>query len=89
LENADKLLEQIGRRIAELRENGGKTQAQVAEKVGMTVSNYQRIEHGLQNLSVKTMIRVAAAIGVLTAELFVPSKKLAAKRGRPKRRSGA
>lgn len=74
----------VGRRIGELREAAGLTQAQVAEELDMTVSNYQRIEHGLQNLSIKTMVRVATALGVPTPKLFTATSTRRRGRGRPK-----
>jgi UDP-N-acetylglucosamine 1-carboxyvinyltransferase len=87
LEDPEKVIEQVGRRIAELRTRAGLTQADVAEKLKTTVSNYQRIEHGLQNLTIKTAVRIAAAIGVSTASLFEASASRKPRRGRPKKRS--
>jgi transcriptional regulator with XRE-family HTH domain len=86
LEDPDRLIEQVGRRIAELRTRAGLTQAEVAEKLRTTVSNYQRIEHGLQNLTIKTAARIASAIGVSTASLFEASASRQPRRGRPKKR---
>lgn len=50
----------------------------------MTISNYQRIEHGLQNLSIKTMVRVAGVVGVPVAKLFEATTTRRPSRGRPK-----
>ena len=44
----ERLLDDVGRRIGELRARAGLTQAQLAEAVAMTVTNYQRIEAGTQ-----------------------------------------
>mgnify|MGYP001547678568 CR=1 FL=1 len=74
----------VGRRIGELREATGLTQAEAAEALKMTISNYQRIEHGLQNLSIKTMVRVAAVVGVPVARLFEATTTRRSGRGRPK-----
>jgi len=88
VEDADEVLVRVGRRIGELRESDGLTQAEVAEMLAMTTSNYQRIEHGLQNLSVRTMVRVAGALGVPVAKLFEATTTRRRGRGRPKSKSG-
>lgn len=84
-EQFQQVIDHVARRIGELRTHAGLTQAEVAERIGTTVSNYQRIEHGLQNLTIEIMVRVAGAIGVRTTELFKPLKKpgLKRRRGRP------
>jgi transcriptional regulator with XRE-family HTH domain len=68
--------------MAELRERAGLTQAEVAERIGTTVSNYQRIEHGLQNVTLETMARVANAIGVAMVEFFGPPREQRPRRTR-------
>lgn len=75
----------VGRRIGELREAAGLTQAEAAEELGMTVSNYQRIEHGLQNLSIKTMVSVARVLGVPVSKLFEGGTSRRRGPGRPKK----
>ncbi len=84
MEDAEKTMELVGRRISELRTKAGLTQAEVAEKLGSTISNYQRIEHGLQNLTIRMLVKVAGAIGVATASLFETPQSKKARRGRPK-----
>jgi transcriptional regulator with XRE-family HTH domain len=84
VEDPEKVLEQVGRRIAELRAKAGQTQAQVAERLGTTVSNYQRMEHGLQNLTIRTLVKIAGAIGTKTAALFERPTSKAGARGRPR-----
>jgi transcriptional regulator with XRE-family HTH domain len=78
-------MEQVGRRIAELRSKAGLTQADVAEQLTTTVSNYQRIEHGLQNLTIRTLARIAGVLGVPVAGLFEKAKTRGAGRGRPRK----
>ena len=70
MEDADKLKASIGKRMAVLRTARGLTQGDVAERIGTTVPNYQRIEYGLQNVTVETMTRIANAIGVAVADFF-------------------
>lgn len=86
MEDPERVIEQVGRRIAELRTKAGLTQADVAEKLRMTVSNYQRVEHGLQNLTVRTLVKIAGAVGAPTASLFEKPRSPRAGRGRPKAR---
>ncbi|MCW5818159.1 MAG: helix-turn-helix transcriptional regulator [Labilithrix sp.] len=88
MEDAEKLKSHVGRRIAELRERHGLTQANVAEAIGTTVPNLQRIEYGTQNVTLETLVRIANAIGVRVVEMFEeelegPKKKRT--RGRPRR----
>lgn len=85
MENADDVIARVGRRICELREAAGLTQAEAAEKLGMTVSNYQRIEHGIQNLSIRTMVSVAGVLNVVVAALFESSSARHRRPGRPKK----
>jgi transcriptional regulator with XRE-family HTH domain len=87
VEEPEEVIKQVGLRIAELREKAGLTQAEVAETLGMTVTNYQRIEHGFQNFTAKTLVRVAGAVGVPVAMLFEPGRKLRSSRGRPAKRN--
>lgn len=76
----EQLLDDVGRRIAELRARAGLTQAQVAEAVAMTVTNYQRIEAGTQNLTLRTMARIARALGVRVVDLLAPPEEPRARR---------
>jgi transcriptional regulator with XRE-family HTH domain len=77
-------MEQVGRRIAALRLKAGLTQAQVAKSIDTAVNNYQRIEHGAQNATIRTLVKIANVIGVPTAALFEPGAgDPVAQRGRP------
>jgi transcriptional regulator with XRE-family HTH domain len=80
------LLEEVGRRIAELRERAGLTQAQVAERFGTTVSNYQRIEHGFQNMTVLTLAKIARILDVELNAFFARPRRPRSGRGRPRKR---
>ena len=77
----ERLLDDVGRRTGELRVRAGLTQAQVAEAVAMTVPNYQRIEAGTQNLTLRTMAKIARVLGVRVVDLLLPPEA-----PRPKRR---
>jgi transcriptional regulator with XRE-family HTH domain len=71
-EDPERLLRNVARRIAELRLAKGFTQEQVAEALGIAVQNFRRIERGRQNLTIKTMAAIAAAIGVRVIDFFQP-----------------
>lgn len=56
------------------RERSGKTQAQVAEEVGIKEQAYQKYEYGLSIPNVRTAIRIADSLGVVDLrELFEDS----------------
>lgn len=52
------------------RENSGKTQAQVAKEVGISIAQYQNIEYGKSEPGVRTAIRIAEVLGVNVKTLF-------------------
>lgn len=52
------------------REKSGKTQAQVAKEVGISIAQYQNIEYGKSEPGVRTAIRIAEVLGVNVKTLF-------------------
>ena len=86
VEDPDDVIEKLGRRIAELRADAGLTQAEVAERIETAVSNYQRIEHGLQNLTIRTLVKISTALGVPVIRLFERPSTARSGRGRPRKR---
>jgi transcriptional regulator with XRE-family HTH domain len=80
-----RLLDAVGRRIAELRRKLGLTQAEIAERLETTISNYQRIEHGFQNLTILTMAKIAAALDTKINALLKAPRTVKSKRGRPRK----
>ena len=80
------LLDAVGRRIGELRQRVGLTQAEVAERFGTTISNYQRIEHGLQNLTLITMAKIARVLSVEVGSLLERPRSKRRGPGRPPKR---
>lgn len=52
------------------REKSGKTQAQVAKEVGISIAQYQNIEYGKSEPGVRTAIRIAEVLGVDVKTLF-------------------
>lgn len=85
VEDPEKVKEHVGRKIAELRDKKGVTQADVAEAIGTTVPNLQRIEYGTQNVTIETLTKIANAIGVHVADFFRPIDRRTRqrRRGRP------
>ena len=59
----------VGRRIKELREAKGLTQEDMT-RFGFEYKYYQRIEYGEKNVTLKTLRKVAKALGVSPLELL-------------------
>jgi transcriptional regulator with XRE-family HTH domain len=84
--DAEKTIRDVGRRIAELREKAKLTQDQLAELTEMEPQNLRSIEAGRRNLTIRTMSRLAVALGCSIPDLFTPAKVRARRTpGRPKR----
>lgn len=81
------MLFDIGRRIAELRAARGLTQEQLAERLGIDPTHLQKIEGGRLNVTVRTLVTLAAALGCTPGELFEAPQSREVKVGRPRRRS--
>jgi transcriptional regulator with XRE-family HTH domain len=64
----DELL-RIGQRIRQAREHRRLTQEQVFLEVPMNRSHYQHIEAGRANPTVRTLLRIARALGVPLSDL--------------------
>ncbi len=60
----DILIASVGARIKQLRYAAGKTQEEMAERLGVSLRNYQRLETGQTNMSLRTIARLAAALEV-------------------------
>ncbi len=58
-----KNMENIGNRIADLRESVGLTQAQLAKKLKTTQSAIARLESGTQNISAEMLKKIGTALG--------------------------
>jgi transcriptional regulator with XRE-family HTH domain len=70
--------ELLGKRIRGLRNKAGLTIAQLAEKANLSDNFIGCIERGERSPTLKTLEKVASALGVEIADLFVfsPKKKL-------------
>lgn len=88
-ETSTSVIEDVGRRVAELRSERGWTQQEAAEQLAMPLKNFQRIEAGT-NLTIRTLVRVALGFEVPTRVLFdSPAKREKRRRGRPRSSEGA
>lgn len=56
-------MENIGTRIADLRETAGLTQTALAKKIGTTQSAIARMESGRQNISADMLKKISSALG--------------------------
>ena len=88
-EKAAKTIEQIGRRVAELRRKAGWSQKEFAEVLNSSVQWVSLVETGRQNLRVHTMVRLADKLGVDAKDLWkspAPERtKKVPGRGRPRK----
>ena len=80
----DDVIDEIGMRIAELRRAREWTQSEVADRMGVPLRNYQRYEAG-NNLTIRTLVAIAAALGVRPVTLWQEPTRVVRRRGRPKR----
>lgn len=87
LETPERIIDDVGRRIAELRKERNLTQHAMCERLGMQVADYQAIERGVRNVTLRTLVHVARALEVPTQALFQPpASREPRRRGRPSNR---
>jgi transcriptional regulator with XRE-family HTH domain len=81
--HVDVLIRDVGARIAELRRLRGWTQAALAARVGVSDKYLQRVEAGLENLTLRTLAGFANTLGVEVPSLFRVAQSVPRRRGRP------
>ena len=69
-EVGEPLLQAVGLRIRQLRIETGHSQQSFSEAAGMSNNYAWRVEAGRQNLNLKTLSRIAFALGVSMSELL-------------------
>ena len=69
VETAERVIEDVGRRVAEMRQMRGWTQQEATEHLKMPLKNLQRIEAGM-NVTLRTLVRVARGLGVRACVLL-------------------
>ena len=67
---ADPLLQAVGVRIRDLRTAAGLTPAAVAEAAGITKAFLWRMEAGRQNMSVRSLSRIALALDTTMSKVL-------------------
>lgn len=83
------LLLDVGRRVAELRRAQGWTQEKFAERAEVSVGYVREVEGGHENLSLLSLAKIAALLGVSVPDLLVAPASRAVRRGRPPRVSSS
>ena len=63
----------MGAKIAQLRRERGLTQEQLSEQMGVLPQYLQRIEAGRENLTLRSLAKIAGLLGVDPSELVAPS----------------
>jgi transcriptional regulator with XRE-family HTH domain len=80
----ERVLDDFGRRLAELRRARRWTQSQAADAAGMPEKDYQAIENGRRAITIRTALALAQALDVPLRVLFdPPTSKEARRPGRP------
>src|ERR1017187_6884843 len=64
------LAPEVGKRIAEVRDERGLTQRQLADKAGLSIAFLSEIENGKRNLSSRKLLRIADELNVSTDYLL-------------------
>ena len=81
---ADAVIQNAGRRIAELRRERGWTQARTAEKLGIEEQSLQRFERGA-NLTLRTMAKLARVFDVRIEAFLEKARPQQRRPGRPRK----
>jgi transcriptional regulator with XRE-family HTH domain len=76
-------MQTIGANVRALRRKAELSQADLAEAAGLSVVGLSKIEGGLVDLYVSTLMRLARALGVKPQALFAPAKFAPPSIGRP------
>lgn len=87
------LLQELGRRLAEVRIEANITQAELAERSGVSKRTVERLETGAVASQLSVFLRVCRALGLLEQlERFLPEPKPSPmaqlkRQGKPRRRA--
>lgn len=81
----ERLLKEVGRRIAELRSARKLTQEALAERIDVGVRYIQEVEAGRQNMTLKTLALFAAKLRAPACAFFESPTTKTPPRGRPRR----
>lgn len=64
----------MGNRLLSIRKKRGLTQAEVAEKAGLSDRTYADIERGTVNMRTETLLRICNTLQITPNEIFVDEK---------------
>ncbi len=67
----------IGNRFLSFRKKAGYTQAEVAEKAGLSDRTYADIERGTVNMRIETLLRICEVLKITPNEIFVEEDVIA------------
>ncbi|MDP2670963.1 MAG: helix-turn-helix transcriptional regulator [bacterium] len=67
---SENFLSQFGGKVRELRENKGLSQEKLAFEIGMDLTSVNEIEMGRRNTTLRTIVKLAKALGVKPLELI-------------------
>ncbi|MCX6221288.1 MAG: helix-turn-helix transcriptional regulator [Bacteroidia bacterium] len=68
-------MDEVFKRIADIRKSKGLTQRQICEKIGIAQNNYSKIETGITELTVDHLNKIAGALGVSVVSLIDPDSQ--------------
>lgn len=77
----------LGERVAELRGLQDLSLTELEEHTGISLSQLSRIENGKLNISMRTALRIADALGVQLHELFIPPELSQIRRRRRRKKT--
>jgi transcriptional regulator with XRE-family HTH domain len=84
--DARRVIDDMGRRIGELRRERGWTQLDLAERWGVSVGYVQTVEGGKENLTIESLVLLAWVLRAPPADLLRPPESRAKRRpGRPRK----
>lgn len=86
--DTDRFYAELGLRLRRARTAAGLTQAELAERVGMSRAAVANIERGHQRVAAHQLVALAAAVGAEPAILLTGSGGLAARLGRALQEAG-
>jgi transcriptional regulator with XRE-family HTH domain len=84
--NPDRLLQDVGRRLAELRDARELTQQQLADELGVSMRYVQAVEGGAENLTLRSLAAWASVLRAPVAAAFETPVTRKRRSGRPRSR---
>jgi len=81
-------MQEVGRRIRELRQRKGWTLEELSAKAGLSVSFLSQVERGLSSLSISSLQAICNALGIPITHFFAisPGNSAVLKAGKPRSR---